>query len=235
MAKTSSADTRLGMHTALDFATFTVSEVAHDRLAGPNGAGNSTTMWLVVLVAAQCLRAGRRRCCTMGAVSSDDPFESVTPEMEAAAAEYYANLAPPAWFYPLVGEVASAAVLLELYVTEVALALTGSQKDARQVIKSPASMWAALNKAQKRNDRFDDLLRDFQPARDNRDAIVHAVLWWNEADGEYSDYWEQHHPRTDRHTPLAVDEPPPWMSSALHSIHDLTQRAFELANDLSTA
>jgi hypothetical protein len=163
----------------------------------------------------------------------EDPLEFVDPAYDAAAAAYYENLAPPGWFYPFVGEVASAAVLLELYMAKVALALTGRDEDARGVITSAGRLWGALEDAEGRDARFDDLLSEFRTARLERDAIVHAVVWWYEADGPYSDYWEHHHPRSKRVTPLSQHEPAAWMRSSLQQIKDLTQRAFELYTAIS--
>lgn len=174
-----------------------------------------------------------------GSVGPDDRLESgFLEQLEALAAaesEYYDNLAPPSWLYPLVGEVASEAVLLEFYMAEVALALTGTEGTPREVIKSSRGMRQVVKAAEGRDERFDDLLRDFQPARDERDAIVHAVLWWHDADGEYSDYWEHGHPKTDRLTVLDQDRPPEWMSAALQRIRDLTKRAFELSNAINAS
>jgi len=168
-------------------------------------------------------------------VAADDPFEFMSSEqLEAATAEFYANLAPPAWLYPLVGEVASEAVLLEFYMTEVALALTGAEKTPRKVITSSQRMCKVLEAAKGIDGRFDDLLGDFRSARTERDAIVHAVLWWRETDGMYSDYWEHHHPKTDRLTVLREDRPPEWMSAGLQRIRDLTERAFELSNTIKS-
>lgn len=117
----------------------------------------------------------------------DDPFSPVSPEVEAAAAQYCATLAPPAWFYPLVGEVASEAVLLEFYMAQVALSLTGIDETAREVIRSSGRLRTVLKAARGRDERFDDLVADFQPLRDERDSIVHAMLWWYDADGPYGD------------------------------------------------
>ena len=155
-------------------------------------------------------------------------------QLEAAEAEFYENLAPPSWLYPLVGEVASQAVLLEFYMTEVALALTGAEGTAREVITSSDRMWKVLRASERLDGRFDDLLRDLQPARNERDAIVHAVLWWYETDGLSSDRWEHHHPKTGRRTELD-DEPPERMSDALQRIRDLTKRAFELSNAINAS
>jgi hypothetical protein len=164
----------------------------------------------------------------------EDPLEFDDPAYDAAAAAYYENLAPPGWFYPFVGEVASEAVLLELYMAKVALALTGRDADAREVITSSQRLWGALNDAKGRDGRFDAVLSDFQTARDARDAIVHAVVWWFDADGPYGDYWEHHHPKSNRVTRLSQHEPAEWMTSGLDRIRALTQRAFELSNAIST-
>jgi hypothetical protein len=98
----------------------------------------------------------------------EDPLEFDDPAYDAATAAYYENLAPPGWFYPFVGEVASEAVLLELYMAKVALALTGRDADAREVITSSQRLWGALNDAKGRDGRFDAVLSDFQTARDAR-------------------------------------------------------------------
>ena len=170
-------------------------------------------------------------------VAPDDPLEFVSLEQLEAWAEKeaeYGNVAPPSWLYPLVGEVASQAVLLEFYITEVALALTGTEETPREVIKNSQGMWKVLKAAKGRDKRFDDLLSDFQPARDERDAIVHAVLWWYDAEGPYSDHWEHHHPKTDRFTVLG-ERPEEWMSAALQRIRDLSTRAFELSNAIKAS
>lgn len=164
----------------------------------------------------------------------EDPLEFADPAYDAAAAAYYENLAPPSWFYPFVGEVASAAVLLELYMAKVALALTGEDADPRQVITSAQKLKRALRDAEGRDPRFDALLSEFQTARDARDAIVHAVVWWFDADGPYGDYWEHHHPKSDRVTRLSQRGPDQWMTSGLDRINGLTQSAFELSNAIST-
>ncbi|MGY1736861.1 hypothetical protein [Geodermatophilus sp. SYSU D00684] len=174
-----------------------------------------------------------------GPVAPDDPLQSLSleqlEEQAAAEAEYLESLAPPSWFYPLVGQVASAAVLLEFYMTEVALALTRTDGTPREVIRSSQRMWQTLRAAAGLDERFDELLRAFQPARNERDAIVHAVLWWYDAEGPYSDRWEHHHPKTERLTVLDQDEPPEWMVETLHRIRDLTRRAFELSNAISAS
>lgn len=106
----------------------------------------------------------------------ENPFEVVTPEMEAAAAEYYATLAPPAWFYPLVGEVASQAVLMELCMTEAALLLTESTKNPRDVIAASHQIIAAMDSVpQGRSHPFDLLRPAFEVARNELNAIVHAL------------------------------------------------------------
>jgi hypothetical protein len=128
----------------------------------------------------------------------------------------------------LVGEVASEAVLLEFHMADVALALTGAEASPADVIKSARKMWGVLDAAKGCDKRFDDLVDDFQPVRDDRDAIVHAVLWWYDADGGYSDYWEHHHPKSDTRTVLG-QRPPEWMRSAPDRIRSLTARAFDLS------
>jgi len=169
-------------------------------------------------------------------MAPDDRLKSMSLEqLEAALAEHYAKLGPPSWLYPLVGEVASEAVLLEFYMTGVALALTGAEGTPREVIKNSWQMWQVIKAAEGSDERFDDLIRDFQPARDERDAIVHAVLWWRDADGEYSDYREHHHPRTGRLTILGEGRPPERMSAALQRIRELTKRAFELSNEIKSS
>src|SRR5688500_4931364 len=137
------------------------------------------------------------------------------------------TLAPPSWLYPLVGEVASEAVLLEFYMAEAALALTGAEGSPADVIKSARHMWGVLDAAKGRDTRFDDLVNDVRLVRDERDAIVHAVLWWNDADGQYADYWEHHHPKSDTRTVLG-QQPPEWMSTAPDRIRSLTARAFNV-------
>jgi hypothetical protein len=89
-------------------------------------------------------------------------------------------------------------------------------------------MWKILKAAEGRDERFDDLLRGFQPVPDERDAIVHAVLWLYDAEGQYSDHREHHHPKTDRLTILG-EQPEERMSAALQRIRELTRRAFELS------
>ncbi|NEK87540.1 hypothetical protein GCU60_17500 [Blastococcus saxobsidens] len=158
----------------------------------------------------------------------DDPLTFSDPAYDAAADAYNENLAPPAWFYPLVGEVASDTVLLELCMTEAALELTRTEGDARELIRSSESMLAIIKAAKDLNDQFDALVPRFHTAREDRNRIVHALLSWREADGNEADYWIQHHPKTKREIVLPTDEAPRSMTDALRRIKDVTQQADEL-------
>jgi hypothetical protein len=164
-----------------------------------------------------------------------DPFASdplAEAAAEAAEADFLENLTPPDWFYPLVGEVASQTVLLELCMTEAALALTGTQGDAYELIKSSESMVDFIKSAQGRDERFDQLVMPFHSARNDRNKIVHALLRWQESDGDTTDYWVHTHPKTKTATILRFDKPPKSMTSALKRIKDTTQAAFDLTNAL---
>lgn len=164
----------------------------------------------------------------------DDPL--VYDPVEAAAEQeaydaYLENIAPPDWFYPLVGEVASQTVLLELCMTRAALALTGTKADPLELIKFTDRMDAVIVAATAKGDeRFDRLLEPFRRARHERNRIVHALLQWQESDGEYPDYWSQTHPRSRMETLLPTKNPPQPMTDALQNIKDTSQAAFELTN-----
>jgi len=151
---------------------------------------------------------------------------------EAAEAAFLENLTPPDWFYPLVGEVASQTVLLELCMTEAALALTGTEGDAEELIKSSETMVEFIKSAKGHDDRFDRLVMPFHSARNDRNKIVHALLRWQESDGSTTDYWVHTHPKTKTATILSFDKPPKTMVAALNRIKDVTQAAFDLTNEL---
>jgi hypothetical protein len=166
----------------------------------------------------------------------DDPlaYDPVAAAADQAAYEaYLENLAPPDWFYPLVGEVASQTVLLELCMTEAALALTGTKRDPYELIKYTNQMDAVIATAAATGDeRFGRLLDPFHRARDDRNRIVHALLRWQESDGESSDHWLQTHPRSKTETFLPTRKPPQSMTDALHNIKYTTQAAFELTQEI---
>lgn len=164
----------------------------------------------------------------------EDPLTFSDPAYDAAVEAYYENLAPPAWFYPLVGEVASQAAMLELCMTEAALALIGSTRDPYEMIKNTGHMLVVIDLAvDKKNERFDQLVDPFHRARGARNRIVHALLQWQESDGEYEDYWLQKHPKSGAETRLPTSEPPKSMTDALQNIKDITKAAFELTQALS--
>ena len=166
----------------------------------------------------------------------DDPLFYDPAQIEADQKAYEAyldNLRPPDWFYPLVGEVASQAARLELCMTEAALALIGSRMDPYKLIKTTGSMMVVIDLACAENDeKFNELVGPFKQARNDRNAIVHALLEWQESDGEYSDYWLQRHPRSKTVTILPTSKPPKSMIDALQNIKDTTQAAFELTQDI---
>lgn len=163
-----------------------------------------------------------------------DPLTFSDPAYDAAAEAYYENLTPPTWFYPLVGEVASQAAMLELCMTEAALALIGSTADPLGLIKTTSSMLVVIELAvAKKNERFNELVEPFNRARGERNRIVHALLQWQEADGPDDDYWLQRHPKTGAETRLPTSEPPQAMTETLQNIKDITQAAFALTNEIA--
>lgn len=151
---------------------------------------------------------------------------------EAAEAAFLENLTPPDWFYPLVGEVASQTALLELCMTEAAMALTDTQGDAYELIKSSDAMIEFIKSAKGRDDRFDALVMPFQSARNDRNRIVHALLRWQESDGHTPDYWVHTHPKSKTVTILSGDKPRLSMTGALKRIKETTQAAYELTNEI---
>ena len=127
-------------------------------------------------------------------ISSPEP---VTEEM---VARYIG--APPGWYHPLVGRVATGTARLEHYVALAALVLLERPSDEAAFWSYDTGRLRTLIELVKgEDDAFDALCKQkgrVDQARARRNRIVHAAVFWVEVDDPDEPHgWYFQHPRTD--------------------------------------
>jgi hypothetical protein len=144
--------------------------------------------------------------------------------------------APPDWYYPLVGRVATRMGLAERLTAEAALELHQPSYTFRDVIfwlESSHRLEVLTKLVSGRNGPLDELVRQLGPARARRNAIVHVWVGWHDTEDPIDPAgWHFVYPRSGKHVYLNQEEAQASMEADLNYIDDLVDRLSKLLNDL---